>query len=137
MLPPVRCSVSAGTVRVGDALVALDREGKKTEEGKVTRLFARRGMSAVPMESATAGDIVEVAGFSTPVPTSTLAAPGTVRPLWAEPLDPPTLSMCFGGACGGARGMRVRGSCTHCECSAHLPTTPQYSTFNIPRPPPQ
>jgi len=36
------------------------------------------------------------AGFSTPVPTSTLAAVHGAA-LFAEPLDPPTLSMCFGG----------------------------------------
>ena len=52
--------VSSGSIRAGDALVALDREGHKTEEGKVTRLFARRGMAAVPLDVATAGDIVQV-----------------------------------------------------------------------------
>ena len=93
----VNRSIASGSVKVGDPLVAMDLEGKKTEEGKVTRLFARRGMAAIPLESASAGDIVQIAGLATPVPTSTLAAPSVIRPLYADPLDPPTLSMCFGG----------------------------------------
>jgi predicted membrane GTPase involved in stress response len=93
------CSIASGSVRVGDPLVAMDLEGKVTEEAKVTRLFARRGMAAIALEQASAGDIVQIAGLGTPVPTSTLAAPGTTRPLYADPLDPPTLSMCFGGEC--------------------------------------
>jgi hypothetical protein len=32
----------------------------------------------------------------TPLPTSTIAAPGVIRPLFADPIDPPTISMSFG-----------------------------------------
>jgi len=112
--------VAAGTVRVGDALVALSREGAPQEAAKVSKLFRRRGMESVPVPSAAAGEIVELAGFAVPTPTSTLAAAppaaggggggggvgagsaaaaaaaaGTLRPLYAEPLDPPTISMAF------------------------------------------
>ena len=32
----------------------------------------------------------------TPLPTSTIAAPSVIRPLFADPIDPPTISMNFG-----------------------------------------
>ena len=109
----VECSIASGSVKVGDPLVAMDLTGLKTEEGKVTRLFARRGMAAIPLERATAGDIVQLAGLSTPVPTSTVAAPSITRPLFATPLDPPTLSMCFGvndSPLGGKDGTQLTGT---------------------------
>ncbi len=112
-LTPPLCSIASGSVKVGDPLVAMDLTGLKTEEGKVTRLFARRGMAAIPLERATAGDIVQLAGLSTPVPTSTVAAPSITRPLFATPLDPPTLSMCFGvndSPLGGKDGTQLTGT---------------------------
>ena len=54
--PLLSRSIASGSVKVGDPLIALDLEGKKTEEGKVTRLFARRGMAAIPLETASAGE---------------------------------------------------------------------------------
>lgn len=48
-------SIASGSVKVGDPLVAMDLNGVKTEEGKVTRLFARRGMAAIALERASAG----------------------------------------------------------------------------------
>lgn len=60
-----------------------------------------------------AGDIVQIAGMATPVPTSTLAAPSITRPLFAVPLDPPTLSMCFGvndSHLGGREGSLLTGT---------------------------
>ena len=47
----------------GDSVVAMTREGEVTETGKITRMFARRGSTAVPLERAVAGDIVQIAGL--------------------------------------------------------------------------
>lgn len=87
--------IQSGSVKIGDAVVSLTREGTKTEESKVTKLFARRGMARLPLTSASAGEIVELAGLQTPVPTCTVAAAGVTRPLFSEALDPPTMSMSF------------------------------------------
>ena len=109
----VQGRIAAGTVRPGDPIVALDREGKRLEEGKVTRLFTRRGMTPHPLEAATAGDIVQIAGLQLPTPTCTIAAPAVLRPLYADPLDPPTLSMCFGvndSPLGGREGSLLTSS---------------------------
>ena len=39
--------IHTGRVRTGDAIVALDREGKTVSEGRVTKLFVRQGMNQV------------------------------------------------------------------------------------------
>ena len=111
--------VQSGRVRPGDAVVALAREGARTEEGRVTKLFGRRGMVRVPLAEAHAGELVELAGLQTPVPSSTLCAPaaatgGTLlKPLWAAPLDPPTIAMSFtvnDSPLGGREGTHLTSS---------------------------
>jgi GTP-binding protein len=87
--------VSAGTVRIGDPVAALARDGAKTEEAKVTKLFARRGTAQLAVESAIAGDIIELAGLTSPIPTSSIVAPSVTRPIYADPIDPPTIAMAF------------------------------------------
>jgi GTP-binding protein len=87
--------VQSGAVRVGDAVVAITREGVQTEASKVTKLFARRGMARLPLVEASAGEIIELAGLQTPVPTATVAGAGVTAPLFADALDPPTMSLSF------------------------------------------
>jgi GTP-binding protein len=87
--------VASGSVKLGDAIVSITREGERKEEGKVLKLFSRRGLAAIPLQRAEAGDIVQLAGLQTPIPTSTVAAAPVVRPLFADPIDPPTISMSF------------------------------------------
>jgi len=56
--------VESGTIKIGTKLVALDPEGKKVGEGKVTKLFGRVGLEKVSIEKAAAGEIVSIAGLS-------------------------------------------------------------------------
>ena len=105
--------VLAGSVAPGDAVHAMDRTGKPLEAGRVTKLFARRGGRVVPLDSAQGGDIIQLAGLQTPVPTATVAAPSVTRPLYADPIDPPTISMAFGvndSPLGGREGTRLTSS---------------------------
>ncbi|KIM34879.1 hypothetical protein M413DRAFT_450027 [Hebeloma cylindrosporum] len=55
--------VQSGVLRIGDTLLALNSEGKKVGEGKVKKLFGRRGLDRVEKEVAGAGEIVSVAGI--------------------------------------------------------------------------
>lgn len=87
--------VHSGRLRTGDALVALDRDGKTVSEGRVTKLFVRQGMNQVVVDEVAAGEMVTVAGFPTSTVNHTLCAPG-VKPLPSSPIDPPTLAMTFG-----------------------------------------
>ena len=52
--------VSAGTVKVGDPLIALTRTGEALDQGQVTKVFRRRGLEQVVLDVAEAGDIVQV-----------------------------------------------------------------------------
>ena len=56
--------VESGSIRIGTKLVALDPEGKKVGEGKVTKLFGRVGLEKVAIEKAAAGEIVSIAGIA-------------------------------------------------------------------------
>lgn len=56
--------VESGSIKIGTKLVALDPEGKKVGEGKVTKLFGRVGLEKVAIEKAAAGEIVSIAGIA-------------------------------------------------------------------------
>jgi GTP-binding protein len=89
--------VASGSVKVGDKIRAVSLEGAAMEEGSVTKMRARRGTKAVDITSAEAGDVVEIAGLQKPDPTDTVCSTDAVPvlPLFADPIDPPTLSMAF------------------------------------------
>ena len=55
--------VQSGVLRIGDTLLALNSEGKKVGEGKVKKIFGRRGLDRVEKDVAGAGEIVSVAGI--------------------------------------------------------------------------
>ncbi|CAE7350916.1 bipA [Symbiodinium sp. KB8] len=89
--------IASGRLQPGDSVRSISLGGEILEEGTITKLMARRGTGAVEITEAQAGDIVEVAGLSTPDPTYTVCATNDkcTRPLFADPIDPPTLSMAF------------------------------------------
>ncbi|MFQ5346574.1 MAG: translational GTPase TypA [Rhodothalassiaceae bacterium] len=87
--------IEQGTVRLGMTIRALDREGKVVEEGRVNKLLSFRGLERVPVEAASAGDIVAIAGLARATVAHTLADPALESPLPAIPIDPPTLAMTF------------------------------------------
>src|SRR5438552_12562566 len=55
--------VSSGAVRPNQTVKVLDRNGKLVEEGRVSKVLAFRGPERTPVEEATAGDIVALAGL--------------------------------------------------------------------------
>ena len=106
--------VASGRVAVGDRVKAMRRGagGGDRESGRVTKLFTSRGGARSPLGRAGAGDIVSVAGLSAATVTDTIAAPGATEPLWASPIDPPTLKMTFGvndSKLGGREGKNLTG----------------------------
>jgi GTP-binding protein len=87
--------VHSGSIRVNDPIRALDMDGKVVETGRATKLLAYRGLDRVPVESASAGDIIALAGLEKTTVANTVASPEVTEPLSAQPIDPPTLSMRF------------------------------------------
>ncbi|GAB4386063.1 translational GTPase TypA [Albidovulum sp.] len=88
--------IESGRVRVGDQVKALSRTGERVEQFRVTKILAFRGLAQTPIEVAEAGDIVTLAGMSKATVADTLCAPEIDRPLPAQPIDPPTISVTFG-----------------------------------------
>jgi GTP-binding protein len=87
--------ITAGTVRTNMPIRALDAAGNVVEEGRATRIMAFRGLERVPVEEASAGDIISLAGLTQATVANTIADPVVTTPLAAQPIDPPTLSMRF------------------------------------------
>jgi len=87
--------IEAGTVRANMTAKALDRDGKKVEQTRITKLLRFDGVSRTPVEAAHAGDIVAIAGFGAATVSNTLCDLEVTQSLPAEPVDPPTLAMIF------------------------------------------
>ncbi|GBG64914.1 hypothetical protein CBR_g48662 [Chara braunii] len=113
--------ISDGTVRVGDRVVVLRQRraadggggGVEQEEegggenlagnggggggggGQVTKIFKTHGTTRTVVQTASAGDIVSIAGIADAGVTDTIASPLASSPLPATPIDPPTIMMSF------------------------------------------
>ena len=87
--------VESGTVNAGDPIRAIDIDGKTVETGRATKLFAFRGLERDPVETASAGDIIAIAGLTEATVSNTIGDPANEAPISARPIDPPTLAMTF------------------------------------------
>jgi GTP-binding protein len=88
--------IEAGTVTTNMAAKVLGRDGKTVEQIRISKLFSFQGLERVPVESASVGDIVAIAGISKGTVADTLCAMEVTEPLASLPVDPPTLAMTFG-----------------------------------------
>ncbi|WP_041695125.1 translational GTPase TypA [Alicyclobacillus acidocaldarius] len=86
--------VHRGEIRQGQAVVRL-RGADDLVEGRVQKLFVYQGLGRVEVESASAGDIVAIAGLADITVGDTLAAPDRPEPLPVIEIDQPTLEMTF------------------------------------------
>jgi len=87
--------IQTGTVKVNMAVKALSRDGKLIENARISKVLAFRGLERVPVEEATAGDIVALAGMTLTTVADTICAPEVTDAIHAQPIDPPTLAMTF------------------------------------------
>ncbi|KAJ6795232.1 putative GTP-binding protein TypA/BipA-like protein [Iris pallida] len=91
--------VSSGAIHIGDkiqGLLGTDNGVEKIEEGRVTKLMKKRGTTIVIIDSAGAGDIISIAGLTSPSIGHTIASMEVTTALPTVELDPPTISMTFG-----------------------------------------
>lgn len=103
--------IFSGSVKPGDAIHTLSREGKEIEKGRVSKVLAFRGLERQPIESGEAGDIVAIAGLEDTTVANTIAIPSVSEPIPARPIDPPTLSVTFrinDGPLAGREGDKVQ-----------------------------
>jgi GTP-binding protein len=87
--------VETGEVKVNMAVKVLTCKGELVEQGRITKLLSFRGLERLPIESATAGDIVALCGLEKASVSDTIGSMSLETPLVARPIDPPTLAMTF------------------------------------------
>ncbi len=87
--------ITSGKVSVNDHVKGMDCDGKLVEQGRLTKLLAFRHLSREPIESAEAGDIIAIAGLQKATVANTICSKEVTEPLFAQPIDPPILSMVF------------------------------------------
>lgn len=103
--------IASGSVKAGDAVHTLNRDGKIVEKGRISKVLAFRGLERNPIEVGEAGDIVAIAGLETSTVADTIAVPSVSEPIAAKPIDPPTLSVTFrinDGPLAGREGDKVQ-----------------------------
>ncbi len=88
--------VEAGTLKAGDTIKALTRDGDKIEQFRVSKILAFRGLMQQPIDVAEAGDIVTIAGMTKATVSDTLCDPSIDVPIPSQPIDPPTITVTFG-----------------------------------------
>ncbi|MFC3616489.1 translational GTPase TypA [Lutimaribacter marinistellae] len=88
--------VESGTLKTGDSLKALSRDGTLIENFRASKILAFRGLGQQPIDQAEAGDIVTIAGMTKATVADSLVAPQVAEALPAQPIDPPTITVTFG-----------------------------------------
>jgi len=88
--------VESGTLKAGETLKALSRDGTQIESFRASKILAFRGLGQQPIDVAEAGDIVTIAGMSKATVADSLVNPQVSEALPAQPIDPPTISVTFG-----------------------------------------
>ena len=88
--------VESGTLKAGDTVKALSREGDKIEQFRASKILAFRGLMQQPIDVAEAGDIVTIAGMTKATVADTLCDVAVEEAIPAQPIDPPTITVTFG-----------------------------------------
>ena len=80
--------VESGRLTAGTVVKGLSIDGKTIERSRISKVLAFRGLRRQPIEEAEAGDIVSIAGLSTPT-ADTIGDMAVTEAIHATPIDPP------------------------------------------------
>jgi GTP-binding protein len=103
--------IRSGSVKPGQTIKAMARDGRLIETARVTKVLAFRGLERTAIDLAEAGDIVAIAGITDATVADTLCDPSIEAAIPAQPIDPPTLAMLFrinDGPFAGQEGDKVQ-----------------------------
>ena len=101
-----------GTLKTGQSIKAINRDGELVETFRVNKILAFRGLQQQPIDVAEAGDIVSIAGMSKATVADTIADTTVTEAIPAQPIDPPTITVTFGindSPLAGRDGKKVQG----------------------------
>ncbi len=85
--------ISQGTAKANQQIKAINLDGEKVDEGRLTKIFRYEGTKKVPIEVGEAGDIVVIAGLEKANVADTICDTEVDIPIQATPIDPPTMSI--------------------------------------------
>ena len=85
--------ITQGTAKANQAIKAINLNGEKVDEGRLTKIFRYEGTKKVPIEVGEAGDIVVIAGLEKANVADTICDLEVNEPIKATPIDPPTMSI--------------------------------------------
>lgn len=105
--------IQSGSIKANDYIHALDCNGEQVDLGRATKLLAFRDVRRVPINEASSGDLIAIAGLTKATVSDTICALEVVDPIKADPVDPPTLSMTFSinsSPIAGQEGSKVTSS---------------------------
>jgi GTP-binding protein len=87
--------IETGIAKMNMPIKVMSCDGKIVENGRITKMLTFKGLERLPIETAKAGDIIALAGLEKANVSDTIASNEVNKPLEAQPIDPPTLSMLF------------------------------------------
>ena len=85
--------ISQGTAKANQQIKAINLDGEKVDEGRLTKIFRYEGTKKVPIEVGEAGDIVVIAGLEKANVADTICDTEVDTPIQATPIDPTTMSI--------------------------------------------
>lgn len=85
--------ILSGRVKANTTVKGLNQDSKVTEQARLTKLLAFRGLKREPVETASAGDIVAVAGLVNTTVADTICELSVTQAIEARPISPPTMAM--------------------------------------------
>ncbi len=87
--------IEQGTVKINQEIALISSEGRQKMKGRATKLFTFNGLEREPVEKASAGDIIAIAGYDETNIGDTLADTSDMSALDYIDLEKPTLAMYF------------------------------------------
>lgn len=112
--------IRRGTLTPGCSVVRLARDGQKTGPHKVVNVSTYQGLARVPVDHASAGDIVALTGLADVGIGDTLADPSAPDALPAPAIEEPTVRMAFGVNTSPFAGREATVSSTSRQLRARL-----------------
>lgn len=86
--------VSSGTVKINEDVIAINFDGENIP-ARITKIYTFDGLNKVETQSASAGEIVAIAGLDFITVGQTISDKDDFTPLDATKIDPPSISMNF------------------------------------------
>ncbi|HSX40428.1 MAG TPA: translational GTPase TypA [Candidatus Saccharimonadales bacterium] len=87
--------IKRGIAKQGESVVIVKENGR-TQPGKIDTIALTHGLKKIPVETAPAGEIVDITGVSAADISDTITDPSDPTPLPRISLEQPTLSITFG-----------------------------------------